>query len=53
MNSLRRYLPKAFFEATKSVVKDYNKSKKALGFQSELVDGKIQDPKKLSDFMRE
>ena len=49
IDSLRRYLPKAFFDAIKKIIKDQKAGLQALGFQAREENGILTEQGTIAD----
>ena len=52
-DKLRRFMPKAFFHAAKSQLKDHKKGQIAVGFQSKVVDGQLTSEGTIPVYIRD
>ena len=50
-NALRRFLPKTFFAAAKTFMKDLKRGQQALGFKAQEVDGILKEQECIKDYI--
>jgi hypothetical protein len=48
---LRCFMPKGFFNAVKSIMKDNKKGQQALGFEASVVNGVIEEPPTIAEYI--